>query len=426
MSTGTLPATTSPVAQRWFVAVLVCFFVGLSVHYSFKAIHHRSAVLRWQAQIASMGDGEDIYQRYNYPNPPIMAILLTPLAKMPPLAFALIWFYLKVGMVLLTFGMVFRLAETPATPFPPWAKAVAVLLSLRPIMGDLEHGNINLFIVFLVVGALYAFHQRRDLLCGVLLALAIACKVTPALFVAYLVWKRAWKSLAGVVLGLGLFFWVVPACFLGWEQNNQLLGSWVDQMVKPFVVGGVVTSEHNNQSLPGLVFRLLTESPSFSTYDANDQYVPTEYHNILSLSVRQAGWLIKGCMALFAGLVMLTCRTRTEPRAGWRLAAEYSIVVLGMLLFSERTWKHHCVTLVLPFGVICYCLATCPLSRRFRWALVAALAVVTLLMATTSTSLLDERAAKLAQVYGAYVWSCVILVACLVGLLRSACYNDGQ
>src|SRR5205823_14206012 len=27
----------------------------------------------------------------------------------------------------------------------------------------------------------------------------------------------------------------------------------------------------------------------------------------------------------------------------WPLAAEFSLIVLGMLLFSERTWKHHCV-----------------------------------------------------------------------------------
>ena len=30
---------------------------------------------------------------------------------------------------------------------------------------------------------------------------------------------------------------------------------------------------------------------------------------------------------------------------------EFSVVVLGMLLFCERTWKHHCVTLLLPFTV---------------------------------------------------------------------------
>jgi hypothetical protein len=41
-------------------------------------------------------------------------------------------------------------------------------------------------------------------------------------------------------------------------------------------------------------------------------------------------------------------------------------------------------------------------------------------MASTSTSLLDalDGAAKLAQVYGAYVWAYLLLVAALVTLLR--------
>src|SRR5262249_10094521 len=148
-------------------------------------------------------------------------------------------------------------------PYPPWAKALAILLSLRPIMGDLTHGNINLFILFLVVGGLYAFRQRRDVLAGVLLALAIACKVTPALFVPYFLWKRAWRMLAGCTAVLVLFFMIVPGWFLGNERNLHLLGSWTERMVTPFVVAGTVTSEHPNQSLPGLVFRLATHSPSF-------------------------------------------------------------------------------------------------------------------------------------------------------------------
>ena len=53
------------------------------------------------------------------------------------------------------------------------------------------------------------------------------------------------------------------------------------------------------------------------------------------------------------------CRTPARTGLGWRLAAEFSLVVLGMLIFSERTWKHHCVVLILPFSVLSYYLATC-------------------------------------------------------------------
>src|SRR5260370_32190494 len=105
-----------------------------------------------------------------------MAILLWLHAELLPLAAALLWFYLKVGMTLLALRWVFRLVERHERPFPPWAKMLATLLGLRPIIGDLSHGNVNLFILFLIVAALVAFHRGHDGRAGVLLALAMCCK----------------------------------------------------------------------------------------------------------------------------------------------------------------------------------------------------------------------------------------------------------
>jgi len=290
-------------------------------------------------------------------------------------------------------------------------------------MGDLLHGNVNLFILFLVIATLYAFHCRHDLTAGVILGLAIACKVTPALFIPYFIWKRAWGALIGCLIGLGLFLWLVPACFLGWDDNLSKLRSWTENMVIPFVVKGQVTSEHQNQSLPGVVYRLGTHSPSFSTFvkDAagQDVYTPVDYHNVLDLDPWLVRWLLKCCMVLFAALVAWSCRTLTSARQGWRLGAEFSIVLLGMLLFSERTWKHHCVTLLLPFAVLAYYLAACRPGLALRAYLIGTLAAVALLMAATSTSLPGWRdSAKQAQVYGAYVWAYLILLAALVAILR--------
>jgi hypothetical protein len=133
-------------------------------------------------------------------------------------------------------------------------------------------------------------------------------------------------------------------------------------------------------------------------------------------------------MALFAVLVVWSCRTPTAPRHGWRLTAEFGVVLLGMLLFSERTWKHHCVTLVVPFAVLCYYLSACRPGRGLRAYLIASLAAVAVLMATTSTGLKEDDLvrqahrsavfAKQAQVYGAWVAGYLVLGAALVVLLR--------
>jgi len=417
-----MPSASRALSQprlNWFVVGLLVCFVGLSVQYTFKALANRSAIERWFHQLVDFGEGVDVWALHNYPNPPIMALLLEPLGKLPSIAGALLWFYLKIGMAALAILWTFRLIEVPERPFPAWGKALAVLLSLRPIMGDLTHGNINLFILFLVVGALYAFHRRRDLFAGMSLALGIACKVTPALFIPYFAWKRGYSTLLGCAAGLVLFFWLVPGLFLGMRENAQYLESWVERMILPFVVGGEVTTEYENQSLPAVVHRLLTDSPSFTCYVDNVK-TPLEYHNVLSLSKATARWLLKGFMGLFVLLVVWVCRTPAATRGGWRLTAEFSLIVLGMLLFSERTWKHHCVTLLLPFSVLAYYLSACRPGPAMRTYLIATLGLVVLLMTATGSLPVGplERASRLAQVYGAYVWAYLLLLAALVVLLR--------
>jgi hypothetical protein len=416
MGTGTVAEPLAPGRQRWFVAALLGLFVLVSVQYSVKVgDDQRSAILRWRPQILQLAH-VNIYERFAYPNPPIMALLLRPLLGLPPLAASLIWFYLKVGMTLLAIAWAFRLVETPGRPCPAWARAVTVLLSLRPILGDLTHGNVNLFILFLVIAALYAYQRGYDLGAGVVLGLAIACKVTPALFVPYFLWKRAWRTLAGGAAGLLLFLVIVPGCFLGMARNLDLLQSWYGCMVRPYVEGGEVTTDHTNQSLPGLVYRWFTAGPSYY-----DKGVPQGSSTIVAVDPQALRWLLKGCMAAFAVLVVWSCRTPTEPRHGWRLAAEFSVILLGMLLFSERTWKHHCVTLLLPFATLVYYLAVCRPGPRLRWYVIGTLTGVVLLMTSTSTGLADpwDRAAKTAQADGAYVWVYFGLLAALVTLLRN-------
>jgi hypothetical protein len=420
MLTASPGATPLVSSRNFFIAAVLLLFLGESVYYTQKVLAHRGAFTRWQEQILAIEEGVDINARFNYPNPPIMAILLFPLAKLPAAPAALAWFYLKVVMTLLSLRWVFQLVAQPGRPFPAWACALTLILSLRPILGDLQHGNVNLFILFLIVASLAALQRRRDFLAGTTLALAIACKVTPALFIPYLAWKRAWKALAGVGVGLILFLWpgVVPGVVLGFEQNQQQLTSWYREMVYPFVVEGKVTSDHPNQSLPGLVARMLTHQPSFSTYDEQGRYTPTEYDNVLSLEPMQARRIVQGCMLLFALMVVVCCRTPLSDRQGWRLGAEFALVVVGMLLFSERTWKHHCVTLILPFAVLCYYLAACRPRPFVAGGLTAVLALAFALMGTTSTNLDDRSAAKYAQVYGAYVWVDLLLVVALATLLR--------
>jgi hypothetical protein len=425
------PATprTSASPLRWWVLIgLLVVLLGVGIQYTFKASDERSAFVRWRNQVEDLGRGIDIYQVHVYPNPPITALILYPFVQLPKIELAqfdldtgaLTWFAFKVLMTTLAFLWTVQIIQSKDRPFPPWAQAFLLLLALRPIIGDLSHGNVNLLILFLVTASLFAFRHGRDFLAGVILGLAIACKVTPALFVPYFLWKRAWTTLAGCAVGLMLFLFVVPGLCLGFQHNNQLLMSWYEKMVQPYAKGTEVTTEHSNQSLPGLLYRLTTNSPSF--LDQEDR--PADYHNVVELDPTTARRILQGCGLAFLVLLAWSCRTPTQQREGWPLAAEYGIVILGMLLFSERTWKHHCVTLLLPMAVLCYFLATHWSRASWRWCLLLTLLAAELFMAATSTSLWEKvvgyrLGAKLAQVYGTYVWAYLLFLVALVALLAT-------
>jgi hypothetical protein len=411
--------------ERSLLVLLVLFFTvihGLSIaRITHAGTGTRSAFLRWRTQLQELDEGVNVWEKYAYPNPPIMALILQPFFQMPPLVGSTMWFLAKALMTLVAVFVILGQLDAPNQTFPFWGKALAVVLSLRPVEGDLVHGNVNLFILFLLVMALAAFCKRRDSLAGLWLGLSIACKLTPALFVAYFLWKRAWKTLLATGFSLLVFVFVIPALAYGWNNNLNYLRSWHEQMIAPFAQG-IVTSEHKNQSLPGLLTRMLADEPSFSSYDGM-QKVVRDTHNVVSLSRESVQVILVACMGIFVLLAAWHCRPRDECRPSWRVLAECSVVILGMLLFCERTWKHHCVTLLIPFSVAAYVLSAPTTSRALRWYLGLSLAAAALLMLSTSSGHLDAqiepqaRWGKAAEVYGAYVWVFLILLASTLVIL---------
>jgi len=400
----------------------------------------KSAFMRWRPQIEDLDRGVDIYEAHNYPNPPIMALVLKPFVALPAYTGAVVWLLVKAALAAVLFAWAVRLATEPGKKFPPPATVLIGLLSLHPILGDLQHGNVNIFIAFLVFGCLELFRRGWDVTAGVVLALAIACKVTPALFVVYFGWKvllggwravrertpilrAAWENGGKVLLGClaGLLLWLVavPGLFLGFERNTTLLQSWYGMMVKPFVEQGKVTSEHPNQSIPGLVFRLLTHEPSDTVYDDDGKPIPSEWSNIADIGPDGAKWIVRGCQAAFMLAVVLLARERVAVRRqGVWFAAECGFILMGMLLFSERTWKHHATTTALPMAALVGCWVFGGVGPRMRVYLLGTLAIATALM--TVPSALAEKQQDLCLTYGTHTAAFVLLTVAL-GVVMAKC-----
>ncbi|GIW83613.1 MAG: hypothetical protein KatS3mg106_126 [Gemmataceae bacterium] len=423
-------AQVPSVARRERLGVALALLAGLaiiSVQYYHKVLtpdeagrQTRSAFLRWRGMLHELYAGENIYVgRQEYPNPPIMAILLWPFAALPPLTGALLWLYVKAALALLAIRWCLGLMAPP--PLSLAGQIVGVAIALPALIGDLTHNNVNIFILFLLAGSLESLRRQWDTAAGALLSLAIACKLTPLLFVPYFLWKRSWRILLATAAGLIVWWFLVPSAIFGWERNTQLLADWYRLMIERPLLKGEVTSEHPNQSLVGWTYRLLTDSPSFIRYQAaeeGDIPVPAAYHNVLHLSPAAAWVLTKTWGILFLVLMVYLCRTCEGERHGWRRGAEYAWIVLGMLLLSERTWKHHAVTLIFPGIALVTALALPGTSPRLRRFILGSMLTAFLLMVVPG--LCGRRVQDLALVYGSHTAAFVILAAAIALLLRSS------
>lgn len=271
-----------------------------------------------------------------------------PMTTLPPVAGAFGMYLLKVAMAALSIIWAIRLAVGRRGALPAAGVGLVLLLCARPIMSDLQHGNINIFVLFLVMAALMAFSRDRTFSAGLLLGFAVVVKVTPGLFLPYFLYKRQWRLLLGAAAG-GLIGIAAPIGVFGFQHNLDLHLAWFDTMVRPYALEGKIEyTDHMNQSLPGVFYRFFTDSPGVNQGDE----LGMAYLNVASIPKPVAKRILTGIMLALLAWMAFVCRAPSDDRSNWRLAGEYSLVLIGMLLFSERSWKHHYVIMTLPFAVM--------------------------------------------------------------------------
>jgi hypothetical protein len=393
----------------WIAALITT--IGACLVYADKAADDRSAFIRWRHQVLDFWDGVNIYDTMMFPNPPIFPITLYPLAVLPKVQGAVCWFVLKAALTAVSIWLCFRIARPPGTrTLPSWVQGPVLLLSLRPILSDLHHANNNLLIMFLVVAALQSWRNGYDVLAGLILALAISYKVTPALFMVYLAYKRSWRTVGATFLGMGIYLLIVPSLVLGPTFNGICLATWWQRMLSPFLVKDYISPQEINQSLGGVLTRLLIESKTgVGRYELHLKV------NVVSWSPTVVTMLVKVLSASLVVLLAVLCRTQAKRRDDPRLLGEFALVVLTMLFVSERSWKHHYVTVLLPYTYLMYRVGMPGpgATTRVRSILAGAMALSAILMATTSTEIgryfAGGEGHKLAQGYGMFFWAGFVL-----------------
>ncbi len=248
--------------------------------------------------------------------PPFAAVVSAIFALFPKKVAGFGWFLANIVMLLVIVRIVFR----PALDRLPRSAVLASLLVLtaamfwvRPINDTLDWGQINLFLLLLVlVDGMGVTRIPRGLLVGI----AAAIKLVPGIFVVYFVVTRQWKATAtavGSLVGcIALTQLIAPAS--SWQY-------WTKTLFESNRIGN--SRYYSNQSLLGMVQRV-----------APGQWVPVV-------------WGVLGLVIVVLGFR----RVRQAYLAGDVLAA---LAITGLLgcLFSPISWFHHFVWVLPALGVL--------------------------------------------------------------------------
>lgn len=254
----TLPCMVSPtilarLGEKRAVALVMVLVVavtavcwGFGLHPGVDSSVYRSgaaAVLHGRSLYGQLAGAAGLPFIY----PPIAAVVFAPLALLPPqVAWGLV-----VALSVLGLALVLRAAAgATGTTWPRRVGPGVVLVgvfALEPVWLTLSFGQVNILLMALVVLDVLALPRSRYR--GALVGLAAAIKLTPLVFVPYLLLtgRRADAARAlGTFAALNALGWVL--------LPDDTVRFWRSQML-----GGVhvtTSSWYGNQSLNGLIQRL--------------------------------------------------------------------------------------------------------------------------------------------------------------------------
>lgn len=263
---------------------------------------------------STAGSGADVYEfrtAFDMPftYPPFAALLSEPLARVPLGLLHVLWVVASLAALV----GVARVALRPVVDRIGLPLTLALMLVSSPVRSHLRFGQVGLFLVLLVAADL--LHERRRPGAG--LGLAVAVKLTPAVFLPWLLVQRRTRVLATAVATAG------GATLLGlallWPSAQEYLwrALWDSDRFGPNDVPG-------NQSVRGMLLR-----------------------SGLSEHAATLLWLLAAAVLV----VVATLGAKRLEDRGQRLGAVGVLAALSIAV-SPISWVHHLVFLALPLAAL--------------------------------------------------------------------------
>lgn len=300
--------------------LLVAVVWTFDAHYRFFDMAIYQGAVRWWAE------GGDLYSyqapvrgRLGFTYPPFAAVVLLPTTLVPIRA---------AGWLITAMSLLALAAALWALRLRPRRAGLAVVfvaaLATEPVRQNLGLGQVNLLLFALVAVDLGVLGRAGSRWTGVGVGVAAAIKLTPGLFVVYLLVTRQWRAAATAATTAAAL--TVAMCLVAPRETMRYFGHLLWQTGRVGAADAVA-----NQSLSGLLARL------------------SESHTAPLI-----WWLPLCAAAVVAGL----CRAALAHTHGDEVTA---LTVTGLVanLITPIAWTHHLV--FLPVALVL--LARSPRAR---------------------------------------------------------------
>ena len=154
--------------------------------------------------------------RFIYPPPALLLVI--PLIFLTFEMACLIWFFMSVGTVLLSFIIMMRIIEQPFPSPEIWRPLAVIWFLFFPIFDMLSLGQINFVILFCILVGIY-YHETRPTIAGFFIVLGALIKIVPIVLFLFYLGRRHWPMVRSLLV-MGILLLMINVVVFG-------LGTWI-------------------------------------------------------------------------------------------------------------------------------------------------------------------------------------------------------
>jgi hypothetical protein len=319
-------------------------------------------------------------QPFDFIYPPLSAVLLAIPAWFGKIPLYLCLCLMNVIAWWLTILYANAMTGSGRTP-GMWLFALPGFVTITWVFDMFDLGQPNLVLLALMLYGFWSMQHQRPWMAGGMFALATAIKVFPVAVLPYLVWRRQWAALAGMLVFLGVFLFVVPAPVRGFQSNIAELKTWYQGMVASSSEKGFGQRDEQNwswvnQSIIAMTHRLTRPI----NYNQDDPTRPVRTMNVVDISFKAANLLVVA-ISLLIGLGYIAVMPPASRRTEKSDAEEIAILFCLMTVASPLARQYYFMWLIFPMTVLMHRGAydPRPFVRLWTWLALGAAGLLMLL-----------------------------------------------